>query len=55
MIKLKVNGRDRSFDGDPDTKGVRSIGFYTPTDLPSPNFFATQFATSDRWYTPARS
>jgi phospholipase C len=40
-------------DGDPDTKGVRSMGYYTQADLPSPYWFATQFATSDRWYTPA--
>ena len=41
------------FDGDPDTKGVRAMGFYNHNDLPSPYWFATQFATSDRWYTPA--
>ncbi|HZD94841.1 MAG TPA: alkaline phosphatase family protein, partial [Candidatus Sulfotelmatobacter sp.] len=41
------------FDGDPDTKGVRSMGFYNQNDLPSPYWFATQFATSDRWYAPA--
>jgi len=41
------------FDGDPDTKGVRSMGFYEQADLPSPYFFANQFATSDRWYSPA--
>ncbi len=41
------------FDGDPDTKGVRVMGFYDQNDLPSPYFFATQFATSDRWYSPA--
>ena len=40
------------FDGDPDTKGVRSMGYYTQADLPSPYWFATQFATSDRWYNP---
>ncbi len=40
-------------NGDPDTEGVRSMGFYTQADLPSPCWFATQFATSDRWYTPA--
>ena len=40
------------FDGDPDTKGIRSMGFYNQTDLPSPYWFATQFATSDRWYNP---
>ena len=39
-------------DGDPDTKGVRSMGYYTQSDLPSPYWFATQFATSDRWYNP---
>ena len=40
------------FDGDPDTKGVRSMGHYTQTDMPSPYWFATQFATSDRFYNP---
>ena len=39
-------------DGDPDTKGVRSMGHYTAGDLPSPYWFATQFATSDRFYNP---
>src|SRR6478736_1839692 len=38
--------------GDPDTKGVRSMGYYTQADMPSPYWFATQFATSDRWYNP---
>lgn len=37
----------------PDTKGVRVMGYYDQNDMPSPYFFATQFATSDRWYTPA--
>lgn len=41
-----------TFDGDPDTKGVRSMGFYNQTDLLSPYWFATQFATSDRFYNP---
>jgi len=41
-----------TFDGDPDTKGVRSMGHYTNDDLPSPYWFATQFATSDRFYNP---
>ena len=40
------------FDGDPDTKGVRSMGYYTQSDLPSPYWFATQFAMSDRFYNP---
>jgi len=41
-----------TFDGDPDTKGVRSMGYYNQSDLPSPYWFATQFATSDRFYNP---
>lgn len=40
------------FDGDPDTKGVRSMGYYTQADMPSPYWFATQFAISDRFYNP---
>jgi phospholipase C len=41
------------FDGTPDTKGVRAMGYYTGDDLTSPYWFATQFATSDRFYMPA--
>lgn len=36
-----------------DTKGVRAMGFYNGGDLTAPYWFATQFATSDRFYTPA--
>jgi phospholipase C len=39
-------GQGAIFDGDPDTKGVRSMGYYTQADMPSPYWFATQFATS---------
>ena len=28
------------------------MGYYNQSDLPSPYWFATQFATSDRWYNP---
>lgn len=45
-------GGDAASSSLPDTKGVRTMGYYTSDDLPSPYFFATQFATSDRWYTP---
>lgn len=41
------------FDGDPDTEGIRVMGYYTQSDLPSPYWLATQFATSDRFYAPA--
>lgn len=40
-------------NGVADTKGVRSMGFYNGGDLTSPYWFATQFATSDRFYAPA--
>jgi phospholipase C len=36
-----------------DTRGIRSMGFYNQNDLISPYWFATQFATSDRWYSPS--
>ncbi len=42
-----------TFVGDADTLGVRAMGFYDQNDLPSPYSFATQFATSDRFYAPA--
>lgn len=40
-------------DNFPDTKGIRSMGFYDGNDLLSPYSLATEFATSDRFYTPA--
>lgn len=42
-----------AFNGFADTKGVRTMGFYDGGDLTLPYWFATQFATSDRFYTPA--
>lgn len=39
--------------GRPDTQGVRAMGFYNGNDLTEPYWWATQFATSDRFYTPA--
>jgi phospholipase C len=43
-----------AFDnGTADVKGKRAMGFYDGNDLTSPYWFATQFATSDRFYTPA--
>ncbi len=39
--------------GAADTRGIRAMGFYNGADLPLPYWFATQFATSDRFYAPA--
>ena len=35
-----------------DTNGIRSIGYYEGTDLNYYYFMASQFATSDRWFSP---
>jgi phospholipase C len=40
-------------NGDADTEGIRTMTFYTQSDLPSPYWLASQFATSDRFYAPA--
>jgi phospholipase C len=40
-------------NGRADTKGIRAMGFYSGNDLTEPYWWATQFATSDRFYTPA--
>ena len=38
--------------GTSDTKGIRAMGFYDGNDLAYPYWLATQFATSDRWFSP---
>jgi phospholipase C len=35
-----------------DTNGIRDMGYYTDADLNFYYFMATQFATSDRWFSP---
>ncbi|HUO61054.1 MAG TPA: alkaline phosphatase family protein [Candidatus Acidoferrales bacterium] len=35
-----------------DTAGKRSVGYYTEADLPFYYWGATQFATSNRWFSP---
>ena len=37
---------------DKDTDGARALGFYDSNDLIYHYFMATQFATSDRWFSP---
>ncbi|HKW76952.1 MAG TPA: alkaline phosphatase family protein [Terriglobales bacterium] len=36
-----------------DVTGKRAMGFYDQTDLPFYYFMASNFATSDRWFSPA--
>jgi len=38
-----------------DTIGMRAMGYYDGTDLPYYYFLASNFATSDRWFSPAMS
>jgi phospholipase C len=35
-----------------DTKGIRVMGYYTDRELPYYYFMASNFATSDRWFSP---
>jgi phospholipase C len=35
-----------------DTKGIRAMGYYDDTDLNYYYFLASEFATSDRWFSP---
>jgi phospholipase C len=41
-----------AFEGLTDVEGKRAMGFFTEADLPYYYFMATQFATSDRWFSP---
>ncbi len=36
-----------------DINGIRAMGYYDSTDLPYYYFMSSQFATSDRWFSPA--
>jgi phospholipase C len=38
-----------------DTNGVRAMSYYDSTDLPYYYFMASNFATSDRWFSPVMS
>ncbi len=38
-----------------DINGVRAMGYYNQNDIPYYYFLATQFAISDRWFTPIQT
>jgi len=40
-------------NGGTDVEGVRAMGYYTDNELPYYYFMASQFATSDRFFSPA--
>ncbi|HEY6306363.1 MAG TPA: alkaline phosphatase family protein, partial [Candidatus Angelobacter sp.] len=50
---VHTSGLFAADSGRADTKGIRAMGFYNGNDLTAPYWFATQFATSDRFYAPA--
>jgi phospholipase C len=62
-VKPKMNGFVHAAANDArqivppmnDTDGLRAMGYYNGTDLNYYYFMATQFATSDRWFSPAMS
>ncbi len=49
---VHVAGGMATYLGESDTRGVRAMGYYTDADLPYYYFMASQFATSDRWFSP---
>ena len=48
-------GHDARNDGFFDTNGVRAMGYYDGGDLNYYYFMASNFATSDRWFSPVMS
>ena len=48
-----VEGGFARFEGFADVTGKRAMGYYDDSDLPFYYFMAANFATSDRWFSPA--
>ena len=48
-----TSGHDARNLGFFDTDGLRAMSYYTGTDLPYYYFMASNFATSDNWFSPA--
>src|SRR6185312_12824744 len=53
----RTGANDARRDSPPlnDTNGARVMGYYTGDDLPYYYFMASNFATSDRWFSPVMS
>ncbi|MCU1283793.1 MAG: hypothetical protein JWO13_143 [Acidobacteriales bacterium] len=52
---VAVAGNGAVNNGFHDTAGKRVMGYYTDADLPYYYFMASNFATSDRWFSPVMS
>jgi phospholipase C len=48
-------GHDARYEGYYDTNGVRAMGYYDGGDLNYYYYMASNFATSDRWFSPVMS
>ncbi|HEY1463331.1 MAG TPA: alkaline phosphatase family protein [Terriglobales bacterium] len=55
FVKTAANDARRDTPPLNDTDGIRSMGYYTSDDLPYYYFMASNFATSDRWFSPVMS
>jgi len=59
LSKAKLNGyvwtagHDGRANGYYDSDGIRAMGYYTDADLNYYYFMATNFSTSDKWFSPA--
>ena len=47
-----VAGHNARDTGEVDVNGLRTMGYYDYTDIPYYYFMASQFAMSDRWFSP---
>jgi len=45
-------GQYAQANGESDVNGIRAMGYYDGSDLPFYYFMASNFATSDRWFSP---
>ena len=50
-----ISSKDAPSNGGFDLEGTRAMGYYDQTALPYYYFMATNFATSDRWFSPLLS
>jgi phospholipase C len=49
---VSIAAKYAMFNGEFDTNGVRAMGYYDDSDLPFYYFMASNFAMSDRWFSP---
>jgi phospholipase C len=55
FVRTAANDARRDTPPLNDTNGIRAMSYYTGDDLPYYYFMASNFATSDRWFSPVMS